>query len=256
MITAGVDIGSLFTKAVLIDGEILLGSGMVRTSALASKQAPELLHEVVRGSGLSADRVDSVGVTGSGAELYPGPDFAEDTLVCLGAATSFYLPEARFCLDMGGQSITAIAMNREGEVVDFMKNDKCASGSGRFLEVMTGKLGTPLGEVDAVVARATGGLAISNQCGVFAESEVIGLLNSGQSAAEVMAAVCASVARMAIAQANRLGVDGAYALTGGVARIETIGSAVRRALSKEPLRFPYDPQLAAAVGAALLGDPG
>jgi predicted CoA-substrate-specific enzyme activase len=256
VITAGVDIGSLFTKAVVIDDETPLGSGMIRTSAHIDRQAPELLREVIRRSGLSPDRIDSLGVTGNGADLYPDADFAEDTLVCLGAAAAFYLPGARFCLDLGGQSITTFALGPEGEVVNFLKNDKCASGSGRFLEMMSEKLETPLEEVDAAVARSTRAVTISNQCGVFAESEVISLVNSGQRTADVMAAVCASVARMVIAQAGRLGVAGPYTMTGGVARIEAVASAVRRGLGGDPLRFPYDPQLAAALGAALLGDPG
>jgi predicted CoA-substrate-specific enzyme activase len=183
-------------------------------------------------------------------------DFTEDTLVCISAGAAFYLPDIRFTIDVGGQSITAIAMNQDAEVTNFMRNDKCASGSGRFLEMMSDKLKVGISEIDARAADSKKTVEISNQCGVFAEGEVISHINNGERVADVMAGVCSSVARMTAAQGRRFGITGDYTITGGVAKISSVTSTVRDKLGGNYHTFPHDPQLAAAIGAALLGDPG
>jgi predicted CoA-substrate-specific enzyme activase len=181
-------------------------------------------------------------------------DFEEETMSCVGVAVRQHLTEVTLVLDVGGQSITSMLLDREGDVVNFMRNDKCASGSGRFLEVMSQALGIPITELDQSAARAARPAPISSQCGVFVESEVITHLNAGIDPAEISAGLCDSVARIVVSQARRFAGDDkiAYSLTGGVARVQSVVDLICQRLEGTYNPFPLDPQLAAAYGAALL----
>jgi predicted CoA-substrate-specific enzyme activase len=254
MITAGLDIGSLFTKAVIMRGDEVVASGMVRTSGDISQQAHALIRDVLIRGGIERTRVECLGVTGAGAEAIKDADFSEDLLACLGAVAAFYLPDVRYVIDIGGQSMTSLQVNEDGEVIVFLRNDKCASGSGRLLEVMSQKLKLDISEIDSATSSAAEPMEISSQCGVFAESEVITHVNNGESVGAVMAGVCSSVARMAAAQGRKSNVRGRFTVTGGVAKIKSVTRIVQEKLGEELCPFPADPQLAAAIGAALLGD--
>jgi len=255
MIAVGLDTGSIFVKAVVMDGDDVVASGIVSTSGDISRQAHALIREVLSKAGIERTQMDCLGVTGAGAERIKDADFSEDLLTCLGAAAAFYLPGVRYIIDMGGQSITSLEINQDGEVMMFMRNDKCASGSGRLLEVMSQKLNLDISDIDKVASDATGAVEISSQCGVFAESEVITQVNNGESVGAVMAGVCSSVARMAAAQGRKSNMNGHFTITGGVAKINTVTRVLQEKLGARLCPFPADPQLAAAIGAALLGDP-
>jgi len=253
MISLGCDIGSLFAKAVILEGDRLIAGRVIRTTGTVADEIQELLRAVLQEAGIQRDRVDCLVATGNGADLVQEAEGVEDIVTCVGAAAASYLPEIRLCLDVGGQSTTALLLNPDGEMIDFMRNDKCAAGSGRFLEVMSEKLNIGLAEIDATAARAQKRIEISNQCGVFAESEVISHLNNGESVPDILAGVCASVARMVSAQGRRFGPAEHYTLTGGVAKVQTVARIIQEKLGGTFHRFPHDPQLAAAIGAAWLG---
>lgn len=255
MKTAGCDIGSLFMKAAVLDGDRLLGWRAARTTGNASSEVPALLKAAISDAGLSEREVECLGATGSGARLVAGADFTEEMLNCVAAACCWYLPEVRLVVDIGGQSITSILLDDEGEVLNFMRNDKCASGSGRFLEVIGDKLEVPINEIDAAVGRSQKTLDLSNQCGVFAESEVITHVNNGEPTPDILAGACHSAAKMVAAQSRKFGQAGCYTLTGGVVKIGAVTRMVAEKLGGNYRPFPFDPQLAAAIGAALLGDP-
>jgi len=254
MITLGCDVGSLFSKAVVMDGDDIIGKRVIATTGRIAAEVHDLLKAVMQSAGISADRVDCLGATGNGAALVKGAAFVEDTITCAGAAAGYFMPEVRCAIDVGGQSITSIAIDEEGGVRNFMRNDKCASGSGRFLEMMSAKLGVRLADVDKIAAGAKTVVEISSQCGVFAESEVITHVNNGENKDDILAGVCSAVAKMVSAQGRRFGAAEHFTLLGGVARIDTVTHMVRRSLGGHYHPFPFDPQLATAIGAALLGD--
>ncbi|WP_290596635.1 MULTISPECIES: acyl-CoA dehydratase activase [unclassified Archaeoglobus] len=238
----GVDVGMRFTKAVLWDGEI------VSTIIEETRGDMKPILERIKG----VDDFKLCCSTGSGAELVDFAEVKEDDVVCLAIAARDIV-DVDFVLDIGGQSITAISVDKEGNVIDFMRNDKCASGSGRFLEVMSSALGIEIEDVDTVASKANRKLSITSQCAVFAESEVISYVNEGESKENIIAAVCDSIAKLAVAQANRFGMGGRYTITGGVAGFKSITERIAEAVGGEYVEFPQ-PQLAAAIGAAIVAE--
>ena len=254
MKTLGCDIGSLFSKAVVMDGENLLAYRIVETTGNIADEIENLIEEVCREAGVSRFNLDGIVGTGSGAELLQDADFLEDEIACIGWAARCFLPDVELVVDIGGQSITSLLLNADGEVVDFMRNDKCASGSGRFLEVMAAAVGVPVERIDEEASRAAKRVSISSQCGVFIESEVITHVNNGESPQDIVAGLCDAVARIVTSQARRFGMGNRYTFTGGVARVRTVVDLVRERMEGEYQPFPLDTRLAAAVGAALLAE--
>jgi len=252
MITMGCDIGSLFTKAVILNGDDLIASRIRKTTGNIADEMDGFLKALMLEAGIERSELRCLAGTGSGASLLKRADFIEDTINCISAASAFNIPEVQLAIDIGGQSITSVLLNEEGEVVNFMRNDKCAAGSGRFLEVMSDKLNVKIEDIDKVVSRAARPMEMSAQCGVFAESEVITHVNEGEDTADIIAGVCTSVANMVVAQGRRFAAADHYTITGGVARVNSIIKIIREKLNGTYHGFPHDPQLAAAFGAALL----
>lgn len=252
MIAMGCDIGNLFTKVVVLKDDEPAGSKVARTTGNVAREIKGFMSEAAKAAGVSLSDVKRLGATGSGADLVPGASFTEEDLVCAGAAAAFYLPEVELAIEIGGQNITSILLDEDGDVKNYMRNDKCASGSGRFLEVMSNKLNLDIADLDKETALASAPVELSAQCGVFAESEVITHVNAGETRADVMAGVCAAVARIVAAQARRFGTAEAYTLTGGVARSRTVVEIIKGRVGGTHQAFPHDPALAAAMGAALL----
>lgn len=239
----GVDVGMRFTKAVLWDGKV------VSAAIEETRGDMESVLKNLRGKIGDFEHCCS---TGSGAGLVDFAEVKEDDVVCLAIAARDIV-DADFVLDIGGQSITAISVDKDGNVIDFMRNDKCASGSGRFLEVMSSALGIAVEEIDEAASKADRKLSTTSQCAVFAESEVVSYVNEGESKENIIAAVCDSIAKLAVAQANRFGIGGRYTITGGVAKFKSITERIAEAIGGEYVEFP-NPQLAASIGAAIVAE--
>lgn len=252
MITLGVDVGNLLTKAVVLDGDSLVASAIMPTTGNVAVELDGLIEKVLEDAGIESAAVGAVARTGSGAELAGKADLAEDALICVAAAGAYYLPEINMVVDVGGQSITSVLLDEDGDVVNFMRNDKCASGSGRFLEVMSNAVGVSVEDIDTAVQGAKKAVSISSQCGVFAESEVITHVNAGEEPADIVAGLCDSVASIVSAQARRFSTGDHYTLTGGVAAIAAVSDRVQENMTGTYHEFPFDPRLAACIGAALL----
>ena len=223
MITMGCDIGSLYAKAVVLEDDRILGSHVMQTSVNFSERIEAFLGAALAEAGIQLDRVECLGATGNGADMVKSATFMEETVPCIGAAVSFFLPEVRYAVDVGGQSITCLAVDELGEMVNLLRNDKCASGSGRFLEMACRKLQLDFAELNQAAQGASRSLPISNQCGVFAESEIITYVNAGESVPDIMAGVCEALTRIVGAQCRRFGMEGAFTTTGGVVGIVLCG---------------------------------
>lgn len=252
MITMGIDIGNMLTKVVVLDGDEVIASGIMDTTGNVGSEIDGLVEKVLADAGLEREQIGAVARTGGGAELVEGCDIVEDAVNCVAAAGAYYLPDINMVVDVGGQSITSMLLNDDGDVVNFMRNDKCASGSGRFLEVMSHAVGVGIDGIDEAAQGASAPVSISSQCGVFAESEVITHVNAGEEPADIVSGLCDAVASIVSAQARKFSQGDQYTLTGGVARIEAVAGRITEKMSGQFHQFPHDPRLAACIGAALL----
>jgi predicted CoA-substrate-specific enzyme activase len=250
----GLDIGSLFSKAVVVEDEKLLSWAVIETTGKIDQEVQGLIDEVLDKGGLTRDDIDGTGLTGRGAKLSKVGVVRRDDISCIGLAVSRLVPQASMVLDIGGQSITTILLDEEGGIIDFMRNDKCASGSGKFLEVMGAALGVKVGDIDDFAERATKPVPVSSQCGVFVESELVTHVNEGEDASDIMAGICESVAKIVISQALKFGFQDDYTLTGGVGKLRSVTGSATRKIRGTYHPFPYDPQLAGAIGAALFAE--
>ncbi|MBW2454114.1 MAG: 2-hydroxyglutaryl-CoA dehydratase [Deltaproteobacteria bacterium] len=255
MITLGCDVGSLFTKAVILDDDAIAAERCIPTTGNATEDVAALIADLLADAGLDRGALAGLAATGGGADLVAQAEHTDEAVTCVGWAAREYLEDVDVVIDVGGQSITSILLDEAGEVVDFMRNDKCASGSGRFLDVMSAAVGVSLEQLDEVVATANEPAKFSSQCGVFVESEVITHVNAGVAPANIVAGLCDAVARIVSSQARRFGQGKTYTLTGGVARIRSVADLIGQRLDGRYQPFPLDPQLTAAVGAALLASP-
>lgn len=261
MIVLGLDIGSRTVDAVWLrgrpDGDRAAGRG-------PGRPAPEVLDSAVVDSGFDPQEAaawlvargahDLVVATGYGrrsaADRFGAGVITEIKAYALGAR--FLHPEGHAILDMGGQDTKAIALTNDGSVEDFEMNDRCAAGTGRFLEVMAHALGLDIDSLGEAALRADGAAQVSSMCTVFAESEVVGLLHRGESRERVALGLHQAVARRTLAMLKRVGASGPLVFAGGVAR----NPAMRRLVEDGyagPVQTAAAPQLVGAYGAALHG---
>lgn len=251
MPVAGVDIGSLTAKAVILDDGRVLGSSLVPTghnSRASGRRAFDLALEL---AGLGERELECVVATGYGRL---SADFAEQKvteITCHARGVHFTIPDARTVIDLGGQDSKAIAINADGRVLDFVMNDKCSAGTGRFLEVMAHALEVELDELGPLSLESDDPAAISSVCTVFAESEVVSRVAEGASKIDIIAGIHQAIASRVYAMAARIPVERMMIMTGGVARNPGVVRALEKKFGSE-ITVPDAPQHTGALGAALI----
>lgn len=247
----GVDIGSLTAKVVLVDAQgQALAWAVARSGYSGRDVAQRLTQEILEEKGIKVEQIKVTVATGYGRVTYPAEREVSE-ITCQAKGIVHFFPGARTVIDIGGQDSKVIKVLHGGKVIDFAMNDKCAAGTGRFLEVMAGALEVSLEEVGALAVKAEEHKAISSFCTVFAESEVISHVSAGALKPDILAGVCDSVAARVSALVERVGLEPDVVFTGGVAK----NAGVAKALSEQigyPLLIPENPQITAALGAALL----
>ncbi|WP_251448771.1 acyl-CoA dehydratase activase [Vermiculatibacterium agrestimuris] len=251
MITMGVDVGSTSSKAIILqDGSEILAKTVVNmgTGTQGPGQATE---QALAQAGLCRENIGCMVATGYGRLTFPGADHQVSEVTCHGRGIGFLLPEVRTVIDIGGQDAKALQINSRGKLMNFVMNDKCAAGTGRFLDVMAKVLGVPVEGLGQLSAQSEHPVSISNVCTVFAESEVISHLAAGAKLSDIAAGIHISVARRVAALAMRVGIEGQVAMSGGVALNQGVVRAMEMELKRPVLVHP-DAQLAGALGAALL----
>ncbi|HUH65081.1 MAG TPA: acyl-CoA dehydratase activase [Syntrophales bacterium] len=251
MITAGIDIGSITTKAaVLSDGKIS-GTRVIFTGYNAETAGITVFEELMGELHLERSAVGRVVSTGYGRNSVKFVDKAITEIVCHGAGAYYLNPRTRSVIDIGGQDSKAIVLDEKGKVKNFAMNDKCAAGTGRFLEVMAGALEVDLDGFGALSLRAGNPSKISSLCTVFAESEVISLISKGERRENIIAGIHESIAARIAAMANRLGIAPLVVMTGGVAKNVGVVKALREKLGM-PVDVSEYAQVNGAIGAAVL----
>ena len=250
--TMGVDVGSTASKCLILkNGQEIAGSAVV-PAATGTRGPGRAVAAALAEAGIGREDVAFVTATGYGRNTFPGADAVVSELSCHAAGAHALFPEARTVIDIGGQDAKVLRLDPEGRLETFVMNDKCAAGTGRFLEVMARVLELEVGELGAHDAAAARAAEISSTCTVFAESEVISQLAAGEEIDAVVAGIHNSVAVRTASLIRRLGLTEPAVMTGGVAR----NGGVRRALEQElGIRLLVSPlcQLNGAYGAAIHG---
>ena len=250
MYTMGVDIGSASSKAVILkDGKDVVAAEVVQvgTGSTGPKKAMEMAFEK---SGVKEEEIDFIIATGYGRFSLEDADKQMSEISCHAKGIYHLVPTARTIIDIGGQDAKIISLTEDGRMANFVMNDKCAAGTGRFLDVMASILRMDVSELAPCAAQSTQPASISSTCTVFAESEVISQLASGVKRPDLVAGICQSVATRVAALARRAGVREMVCMSGGVAK----NGAVRRGLEEcLNVSIAYDPrcQHFGAIGAAL-----
>ncbi len=251
MITAGIDIGSISAKAVLVRDGRLVHSVVIATGYNARQAADNVFEAVVSGAGMRAPDVTRIVATGYGRNSVVFADRAVTEITCHAAGAHFTDPTVRCVIDIGGQDSKAIALDEEGRVRDFVMNDKCAAGTGRFLEVMARALEVDLDAFGQMSLAADRPARISSLCTVFAESEVISLIARGEARPNIIAGIHDSIAARVAAMARRIGLTPPVMMTGGVAKNAGVVDALARQIG-QPIVVTAYAQINGALGAALI----
>ncbi|HUG35953.1 MAG TPA: acyl-CoA dehydratase activase, partial [Candidatus Limnocylindrales bacterium] len=252
MLVAGIDIGSGTTKCVLVDDTgAVRGRGLSRTKVDFEKVAHEVL-EAARAAAGAAGEVRYIATTGLGRYAVSFRDIQITDLTCgaRGAATEF--PSTRYVLDIGSQCSRAIKLREHGKVKEFHMNEKCAAGSGGFLERAAKYLEVTLADIGPLSLSAGKPQAISSVCAVLAESEIINHISEGVSVDNILRGIHNSLADRALNLLKRVGLDGEVTLIGGVALQAGMVASLRDKLGVT-VNVPAHPQFTAALGAAVLG---
>lgn len=249
----GVDSGSTSTDAVVmkLDGTIV-ASVIGATGAKASRGAAAVIQEVLDQAHLTRDDLAMSVATGYGRDAIPNMDVAITEITCHAAGAHYLAPQARTVIDIGGQDSKVIHLNEDGTVQNFVMNDKCAAGTGRFLEAMARTLQMPIEELSHQGLEWHHDVTISSMCTVFAESEVVSLIADDTPTPDIIHGLDVSVARKTAALARRVGGEPPYLMTGGVANNEGVVKALSEVLDA-PVATHRDSQLCGAIGAAVLG---
>ena len=255
IITAGIDVGSVSSQAVIcVDGE-LYGFNSMRTGNNSPDSATNAINGVLEKSGMKLENVTYVIGTGYGRVNVPFAHKAITEIACHARGANYMGGNTiRTILDMGGQDCKAIHCDEKGKVTNFLMNDKCAAGTGRGMEVIADLMQIPIAElgprsfdVDEEPE------AVSSVCVVFAKSEALGLLKAGYTKNKVIAAYCQAMAERVVSLLERIGVEEGFFITGGIAKNPGVVKRIEKLLGIKAIDTKVDSQIAGALGAALFG---
>jgi predicted CoA-substrate-specific enzyme activase len=251
---AGVDIGSVTTKAVIInEQEEILAFSLILTSYDRQQSGADVLELALKEAGQTRGDIAYIVATGYGRRSISFADEVLPEIVCHARGTKLLFPAARTIIDIGGQDSKVIQLDRDGGVTKFEMNDKCAAGTGRFLEVLAERiLKTPVTEFGALALQSKDPCTLSSICTVFAESEIISLLSQHRTKEDIAYSMCISIAKRVIAMGvgGQISYEEPIVFSGGVAKNSGVIKAIEGNLGK-PVLTPEKQQITAALGAAI-----
>jgi predicted CoA-substrate-specific enzyme activase len=248
---AGVDVGSLSTDAVILNeiGEIA-GYSILETGANSTDAAEEALETALTRAGLNRSLLKRIVATGYGRVSVPFADKRVTEISCHSLGAHYLFPDTGMVIDIGGQDSKVIKVGPEGKVIDFAMNDKCAAGTGRFLEVMAAKLQVPLDRMGDLSLETAGEVRISSVCTVFAESEVVSLVARNHPKEEILRGLHRAIVNRVWSMASTLGIRLEVTMSGGVAKNKGVVAFMEEKLGR-PIHIYREPQIIGALGAAL-----
>jgi len=253
LITAGVDVGSVSSQAVIVVDNELYAFSSMRTGSDSPESARKAMEWALEGTGMTLDDIGFVVGTGYGRVNVPFADKAITEIACHARGANYmYGPEVRTVLDMGGQDCKVIRCDERGKVSSFLMNDKCAAGTGRGMEVFADLLALPIedvGELSFQVEEEPP--PVSCTCVVFAKSEATALLREGWPKTKVLAAYCSAMAHRVVTLLEQLGIEEKFAITGGIAKNRGVVERLEKEIGIEAMHAEIDTQIAGGLGGAL-----
>jgi (R)-2-hydroxyacyl-CoA dehydratese activating ATPase len=249
--SAGVDVGSTQTKAVILsEDRKIVGRALINTGANVSQAAERAFREAVHDAGLPAESVAYVVGTGYGRYKVTFGNAQITEISCHARGASFLFPKTRTVIDMGGQDAKGIRVGEDGDVKDFVMNDKCAAGTGRFLSNAADTLGLGLDQIGAISLEAKKPVRLSTVCAVFVESDIMSYIAEGKTVPDILGGVHSAIAARTIALVRRVGIEPEVTFTGGVTRNIGMVKALEEKLGF-PVNVSEDAHFIGAIGAAL-----
>ena len=252
MICAGIDAGSRAIKIVLFDAGSMqiVAKGLTDQGVEQDRLVSVLFEQILKNDGINREDIAAIVATGYGRNAVSIADTTITEITCHAAGVHHLVPEAMTVIDIGGQDSKLLRLDSSGKVRDFAMNDRCAAGTGRFLEVVAHRLDTKLGSLGRMAAASKKPASISSMCVVFAETEITGLLACGTAREDIVSGVQTAIAERIVAMAGRI-AEPPVIFTGGVAMISGMDAALETALGQAVTVSP-DPQMTGALGAAIL----
>lgn len=253
MYVAGVDIGSTTTKAVIVNQyKKIAASSIMQTGVNHGATVEQVLAKTVNDLGITTEDIAFMVATGYGRANVSAAQKQVTEIACHGKGAHFLFEDTGTIIDIGGQDSKIIKVNKKGKVIDFLMNDKCAAGTGRFLELMAKVLEIDIADMGALSEQSKQVVEISSMCGIFAESEVISKIASGCNKEDIIKGIHNSITQRIVGMVNRIKISGAVTMTGGGAKNTGLVQALENALEVK-INVPEEPQIVGAAGAALIG---
>jgi len=251
LLLAGIDIGAATAKAVILNANRILSSHVIPTGESVANAAESVMRETLEAIHLPIESIDYVVATGYGRRAVTFADEVITEISCHAKGVNMLMPLARTVIDIGGQDSKVIEIDEKGNIVNFTMNDKCAAGTGRFLEVMARVLNADIEDIGALALKGKEPCQISNTCTVFAESEMVGLRAEGKSREDILAGIHSAMAHRVAIMGSSMGFRDQVVFTGGVARNAGMKKALQDRIGRQVL-VPENPQVVGALGAAII----
>jgi len=251
-IVAGFDVGSLSTKSVIIKNNKLVGSAIIKSGPKPVESANKVLQKLLDETGIAQTDIKSAVGTGYGREKIAFIEYAISEISCHAKGAQWFIPSARTIIDIGGQDCKVIKLDNEGNIKKFITNDKCASGTGRFLDVMAKVMNIDVSELGKLSQKSTKPISFASICTVWAQADVIKHINSRRPAEDICAGINVAMANRVAMLTNAIKVENDICMTGGVAKNQGVVKALSSILGCRIKKVKKaDPQLIGAIGAAL-----
>lgn len=254
MLFGGIDVGSLSAQAVILKDNAIFSYGSIRVKPNPVESATTAMEIALKEKGLTFKDIDYCVSTGYGRDKLQSEGLAQDNMSeisCHGKGAHWVLPQVRTIIDIGGQDAKVIRVDAEGELENFVMNDKCAAGTGRFLDVMSKTLGIPVEELGPLSFQAKTVIEMSNRCSIFCETEVHHYLQRGATLADVAAGVNKTMAGRVMALVRRVGLEKEVTMSGGVAKNPAVRKELEKVMNTRMLTYSVDSQIIGALGAAI-----
>jgi predicted CoA-substrate-specific enzyme activase len=268
MLTMGLDVGSRSAQCVILEDGQLLTYGNVETGPQSARTAYVAVDAAVhrrcelwgenrmkmpdvKTDHLRIEDMDYIVSTGYGRAVVPFAHASVTEISCHGRGAHWLVPGVSTVLDMGGQDCKAMRVNERGQVTRFAINDKCAAGTGRFVEIIAEAMKVPLFEVGELSLKSTKEIIFSAVCTIFVKSEAVALMKKGVSRADILAGLHEAISRRVLTLLKRVGVEDKFVITGGIARNVGVVTRIGKQLGGIEINIPAEPQIAGALGAAL-----